>query len=267
MAGVTETVKLNWCVLAEEWDAFRAYVRERHGEIKGRLGREVERAMREYMDADEYAEVEERIDRLIRAAGRTPASLGEKKTLVDPPVGETVRARARVPPEVKEEFAAFVKRETEDHHGVVLARALKARRDGGRSGRVARKLERVQADAEALLAEVNPDAEERMSVRERRTVAICSHLGDQFTRGDLEDAIAAVAGDSRPTLETYTERVLERLEYEPHPANEDLFIPRAEREELARQRAEDRRRKAEREAANTFGQHQRAVTDGGREHP
>lgn len=135
---------------------------------------------------------------------------------------------------LKDEFASYAKRHhSEESYGVVLARALRERRDGGRAGRVERKLERVQADAEAMLAEVAPGSEDGMSVRERRTVAICSRLGEQFTREELETAIGAVAGDSEPTLETYTDRVLDRLTYTTHPHNADLLVPETTAREIA----------------------------------
>lgn len=232
---MTGRPKIQWHVPSDEWERFLRHVERENGEIKGYVGREVERAMREYADADEWAEIEERVDRLIEAAGRSPAALGKKKSLADPPSAEdTTKVRCRVDARLKEEFAGYAKRHyPEETLGVVLARALRGRRDGGRAGRVERKLDRVQEDAEAVSAEVNPDAEESMSVRERRTVAICSRLGEQFTREELEDAIGDVAGDSRPTLEAYTDRVLDRLTYTSHPHNADLFVAEAEAREIA----------------------------------
>lgn len=177
---MTGRPEIQWHVPFDEWERFLRHVERENVEIKGYVSREVERAMREYVDADEWAEIEERVDRLIEAAGRSPAVLGKKKSLADPPSAEdTTKVRCRVDARLKEEFAGYAKRHyPEETLGVVLARALRARRDGGRAGRVERKLDRVQEDAEAVLAEVNPDAEESMSVRECRTVAICSRLGE-----------------------------------------------------------------------------------------
>lgn len=262
--AVTATIKLNWCVPSAEWDAFRDHVQEEHGETEGLLGREAERAMREFIDVDEFAAVEERLDELVRAAGRTPANRREQKTSVTED-GPTTRARARVSAEVKEAFAAYAKSETDEQPGIVLARALRERRDGGRSGRMLRKFSRVGADAEALLAELNPDtdAADSMSIIEKRTVVICHRLGKQFTRADLEDAIANVAGESKPTIEQYAERVVDRLGYTTHPENEDLFIPATEHEELVRRVDEECKREAERQAEALFGRPERATTDGG----
>jgi len=75
---MTDRVKVDWRIPSDEWEKFVAYVRDEHGETEGYVGREAERAMREFVDADEFAAVEERVDRFIQAAGRTPAVLGEK---------------------------------------------------------------------------------------------------------------------------------------------------------------------------------------------
>jgi len=230
---VKDRVKVDWRVPSDEWDAFIDYVHDEHGEIRGYVAREVERAMLEWVDGDDYAPVEDLVDRLVQAAGRTPANLMEKKPVSDHPDGEeTNRVHCRVDGEVKDDFAAFVKETSNDRLGVALARALRQRRDGGRSRRVREKLERVADDAEGLLAEA-ADGEDGLSLRERRTVAICRRLGEQFTQDELEDAIGDVAGDSDPTVRDYTEKVLSRLEYVEHPRNGDLFIPKDDAENIA----------------------------------
>lgn len=225
MAAVTVHPKVGWRVPTDEWERFLAYVRERHGETEGRVGREVRRAMREWIDADEFAAVEQEVNRLVRAAGRTPAALAEKKRGSDHPASEeTTLVQTRTPRDLKEEFAATA-REQGERPGVYLARALRERRAGGRGRRVLAKLDRVSDDAEALLAEVDSEGDGDMSLRERRTVAICRRLEGEFPEDELEAAIGAVAGDSAPTLREYRERVLDRLEYVEHPHNAELYVP------------------------------------------
>jgi len=231
---VVDRVKVGWRVPSDEWEAFIDYVHAEHGETSGYVGREVERAMREWIDRDAFAPVEALADRLVRAAGRTPANLSQKKSAVDPPTGnDTTTVQCRVDSDVKERFAHHAKTKTDDRTGTVLARALRERRDGGRARRVREKLERVADDAEDLLAELNPD-EDGLGVRERRLVRICDRLGEQFSRDDLEDAIGAVAGSSDPTVQDYTDRVLERRGCVPHPNNPDLFVPKSTAREIAR---------------------------------
>lgn len=225
--------KVGWRVATDEWERFLTYVRERCGETEGQLGLEVRRAMREWIDVDEFAAVEREVDRLVQAAGRTPSSVAEKKPSSDHPASEdTTLVQTRAPHDLKEEFAATA-REQNERPGVYLARALRERRAGGRAQRVLAKLDRVSDDAEALLAEVDPQGDGDMSIRDRRTLAICRRLGEQFPEDELKDAIGAVAGDSPPTLREYRERVLDRLEYVEHPHNAELFVPEDTAREIA----------------------------------
>lgn len=229
---MTDRRDLDWFVPSDEWDQFLRYVDSEYGETDGNVSREVERAIREWLDSDEFAPVEEMVDRLVQAAGRTPSNLGEKKrTVVHPGDEESKRVYAYVAEELKEAFAAEA-RDAGEHPGTYLARALRARRMGGRSQRLEKKLSRIFDDAEALLSEADPDGD-GMSVRERRAVVICQRLGTQFTRDQLDEAIAQVAGDSPPTLRDYREKVLDRLNYTLHPANPNVFVPENEARAMA----------------------------------
>jgi len=223
VVDVTSRQKLDWRVPSDEWDAFVDFVYHQHGEIKGYVGREVERAMREWIDVDDFATVEDQIDRLIRAAGRRYTDLSQKKSASDTLESEdTTRVACRVDSHLKQEFSGFVKKMTDDRLGVALAWALRERRAGGRSQRVENKLERIIDDAEALLAEINGNNE--LSIRKKRTITICNQLSDQFLRDELESAIAEIAGDSPPTLQDYTHKVLNRLGVVEHPDRPDLYI-------------------------------------------
>jgi hypothetical protein len=233
VVAVTVHPKVGWRVPTDEWERVLAHVREKYDETEGRVGREVRRAMREWIDADEFADVEREVDRLVRAAGRTPAALAEKKRGSDHPAsGDTTLVQTRAPRDLKEEFAASA-REQGERPGVYLARALRERRAGGRARRVLAKLDRVSDDAEALLAEVDPEGDDDMSLRERRTVAICRRLEGEFPEDELEAAIGAVAGDSPPTLREYRERVLDRLEYVEHPNAPEIYVPEDTAREIA----------------------------------
>ena len=148
MFGVADRVKVNWRVPSNEWDAFIDYVHDEHSEIRGYVGREVERAMREWIDGDDFAEVEDLVNRLVKAAGRTPENLSQKKSAVDPPTGgDTTTVQCRVDPDLKKRFAHYARTDTDDREGTILAEALRERRDGGRARRVQEKLERVVDDA------------------------------------------------------------------------------------------------------------------------
>ncbi|QLG26560.1 hypothetical protein HUG10_02965 [Halorarum halophilum] len=226
---MTARPKVNWRVVAAVWAAFREYVDEKYDGIEGRLGYEVDAAMAEYADLDAYAPVEAEVDRLIRAAGRTPADLSAEKELIADAIGgeETTLVQVHVRAGVKEGFQAAAN-QADNRPGEHLTRALQERMDGGRATRLVRKLERLGADTERLLAEASPDADGNLGTVGRRTVSICRRLGDEFTRDDLEDAIRTEELESTRTIRTYTERVLDRLEYAEHPVNTDLFIPEEE---------------------------------------
>ena len=221
-----DTVKIDWRVPTAAWEAFREHVREECGSLDGYLGYEAERAMREYADKDGGSRVEELVDQLVRAAGRTPEVVYKQKTQSFSGE-ETTRVTARVDRSVKEAFKAEVdKSDTTDTYGTALARALSVYRDGGRFGRLTRRLERVVDDAKSILAELaDADAEDSTNTVRRRTSVIAARLGDQFTDDELRDEIADVAGESDPTIRRYRARVVEHKNVEPHPGNPDLWVP------------------------------------------
>lgn len=221
-----DTTKIDWRVPTAAWEAFREHVREECGGIDGYLGYEAERAMREFADEDGGNRVEDLVDRLVHAAGRNPDGLLKQKTRAKAG-DETTRVTARVDASVKEEFKKTVDEgDTDDTYGQALARAVDAYRDGGRFGRLQRKLERIVDDAASILTELTErDTEDRLPVRERRTIAICENLSEQFTDDELRAEIASVAGDSQPTIREYRERVVDRLGVEPHPNNAELWVP------------------------------------------
>jgi hypothetical protein len=212
---MSDRVRIDWRVPAEEWSRFRSWVVDEYGSVEGYLGREAEAAMQEFADTDGYAKVEERVDRLVEAAGYTSGGSRKQKTreLED----DRTRVTARVESGVKDEFRE-VARDDDDPYGVVFARAISAYMDGGRPARLERKLERVLDDAAALLSESsNESSEETLSKVERRTISICNRLGEEFHDDELTEAISDVAGESEPTLRKYRERVAERKGVEPHP--------------------------------------------------
>lgn len=230
--------KVNWRVPSEEWDRFVDYVHDKYGRIEGLVGREVDLAMREWIDDDDYQGIEERIDRLVRAAGRRPEDLAEKKcsisTISDE--GETTNVQCRVDPEMKEDFAAFTKEHSDDRLGIALARALRQRRHGGRSQRLEEKLDRVIDDAEELLGEISDDDEsETMNLRKKRRIKICRRFADSYeiTVDELHEAIADVAGES--VIDDYEQPVLDRMGYARSPTGGPIFMPIDD----ARERAEE----------------------------
>jgi hypothetical protein len=91
---------INWNVDSEVADRFREFVHEKKGRTRGELGREVERAMIEYMDHDRYERIEdgqetthEKLDAIMAALGDagdththtadvSPTTVAEKRDII-----------------------------------------------------------------------------------------------------------------------------------------------------------------------------------------
>lgn len=59
---VPERVSVHVKVDRDVWERFQSFVIETHGQKYGNLGREAENALKEYMDRDRFARVEDRLD-------------------------------------------------------------------------------------------------------------------------------------------------------------------------------------------------------------
>ncbi|WP_250864843.1 hypothetical protein [Halorientalis regularis] len=198
--------------------------------LKGRLSRYVNEAIEEYLDEDRYSDLEEKVDRLIRAAGRSPDSAEEKNDLS----GETTRAMVWVDEHLLAKFKSRVDEDNAERdsyaerqsYGEALGVALSERYDGGRAARLEDKLDRVIDDAESLLGELNDDTDSGLSKKERVTTAIATQLPDQFTEAELADAIDAETSGSDYYHEEYTDRVIDHKgvrRYE-RAGQPDLFL-------------------------------------------
>jgi hypothetical protein len=239
---------VDWRVPADEWDKFCEYVKEKNNGHDGYLGREAEKAMREYADIDGYGDIEDSLNRLVQATGRTPSDPYKEKNSSNLHQQSTTRVTVRVAEQIKNKFKSVVE-ESDDTYGLAFARAIQVRRSGGRADRLKQKLDRVAEDAEPILTKINEDSEsDKLGIVDRNTIAICRKLvpneGVQFTDDDLNTEIHSVAGRgsraSDPTLKRYRELVPDRLGYEPHPgvesnptADQTVWVPEHVAEELA----------------------------------
>lgn len=235
--------KLQWTVPSSEWEAFKDHVHSKHGEIKGYVGQEAENAMREWIDSDDYSEIEKRVDRLVRAAGRTPADRSQEKISTEAPGndGDTTKVHTRVDADLKADFKSYVDEHTDDKVGIQLSKALRERRHGGRAGRLDDKLSRIEDDTEQLLEHFNDNDDSSIPKPEREAVAISHDLNNEFTRTDLHDTIEDVTGrDTEYIYDDRTERVLDRMDVTQHPNNPDLFVPEERAEQIDQTPAIDR---------------------------
>jgi hypothetical protein len=257
---VTSNVPVGWRVPASEWEWFEDYVHERYGDIGGYAAREVDSAMREWLDEDAYAEAENVSDRLLERVAREPATLSEKNSGRGSPARddeETVKVHVRVDPKLKARFGERVdelKRTAElplpIGRGKCLTRALATRRDGGRAARLTRKLEQLDDATADLLGSAEPalesapeltgsEPEPKLTKVKRDTLSICRRLPSRtFSRRDLDEAIRAEGLTSNPTIRDYRERVIDELDVGPHPyrlrdePGEPLYIPSEKVEQI-----------------------------------
>ncbi|MDL0127100.1 hypothetical protein [Halobacterium salinarum] len=227
---------LDWLVPSQEWDRFCRFVEESNGSLDGYLGDAVEDAMAEYAHIDEYAAIEERVDKLVTAAGRRPGDGFKEKNsglLEDWADTDKTRVTVKIERDVKAKFRE-VASDSNHAFGVEFARAIRTYRNGGRCDRVERKLDRVLDDATNLLSEAVDDGgdeeSESMSLAERKTVSIIDDLNeqgivDQFTDDDLRASIERAADvSSEPSIEKYRSRVTDRLEMERHPNAPHIWV-------------------------------------------
>lgn len=246
---MSATSKIDWLTLADEWEKFVGYVDEKYVANDRYIRQEVESAMEEFIDRDDFAGLEERIDRLVRAAGRRPRDVSENKMVFTDAIaeGEKTRVTIHVFADILKQFKIQAKEQSDHNLGVVFSLALREYRQGGRSDRLEEKLDRVIDDAEGLLSELSDDSE--LSIRQKRTIAVSREItesmpwfeagSDPLARRDIHQAIETVTGsDTEYMHEQYTERVVENLEYEPSPDNPDLFIPSERLKEQLEEAAE-----------------------------
>lgn len=228
-----DTVMIDWRVPSNEWDRFRRHVESEFGGVEGYLGLEAESAMKEYASDDGYEELEKMIDGLVQSAGRRPDGAFEEKKS-DLNTSQTTRVSVKVESSVKDSFRAVAK-QSDNTLGVEFARAIRAYREGGRSARMVRKMERIYDDTQGILSQMNDtDSEDKLSYVDRNVIVICNRLGDEFTDDELNGEIRDVAGSSQPTIDKYRDLVIDRLDVEPHPhAPTTVWMPAEKAADLA----------------------------------
>ena len=95
--------KLNCRVDEDVISDFRGFVEDKKGKVRGELGREVENALREYMDRDRYARIEEEQEAMNEKLDAALAALAEG--------GEHTHTGSATPqsqPEKAEQMAAIL---------------------------------------------------------------------------------------------------------------------------------------------------------------
>lgn len=84
---MSDRVQVGARVDRDTYQRFKAYVQEQKGRVRGELGRQLEKAMVEYMDNDRAARIERKVDTLLERSDTAhthtaSATVSEKATLV-----------------------------------------------------------------------------------------------------------------------------------------------------------------------------------------
>ena len=184
---------LNWWVPESVWKDYLDHTEEKWDDTKLYAGVFASSAMREYMDVDGFAEVENQVRQDLQAGN---PSHTQKKKVSETPLSEQekVKVRKGVHPPTKEAFASYA-RSNGENPGVMFAYALREYMDGGRLGRI----EDIQ-DRETEAAEQDQEQDIPYSVEDKKDY-ICERVepdpNGTLHRDDLRDLIGEVAGGSR----------------------------------------------------------------------
>lgn len=262
---MSATSKIDWRVLADEWEQFIGYVDEEYVANDRYIRQEVESAMEEFIDRDDFAELEERIDRLVRAAGRRPRDVSENKMVSTDTIaeGEKTRVTIHIFTDIRKQFTIQAKKQSDYSLGVVFSLALREYRQGGRAARLEDKLDRVIDDAEGLLSELSDGS--TLSTVEKRTIEFCHLLRRRgFTSGITREELWEIIGEqftSESTIDQYEELVTDRMGFSEHPKNPSLYVRTEDADQQRTEAAE-----AEAEAVwENYDQTTPARTNGGSE--
>lgn len=223
---MTFTTGLDWLVPAKEWERYCDHILDKWGDTTLYTGTEANHAMRQYMDIDEFAEVEKEISDALQT-GRTTHT--EKTNATTTPLSEQEKCRVQVAvhPPTKEAFSSFA-RSNGENPGVMFAYAIREYRSGGRLGRITEKLDQ-QDDQEQERNPTTPAEKcEVIYDRIRDTIGLDGNIPEET----LVETIGDVAGSSQPTIDKYLPDVLDALGLVYHPENADLYVHESRLEEM-----------------------------------
>ena len=179
----------------------------------------MEREFRYFLNQGELADLQDAVDDLTDTLGGSESK--EKTREVNR--GETVVASHRIAENVR---TALMSASQEDYRSAgELAEAIMYGyiTDGSVIERVTQKLQRISEESQ-------PDIDNSMGAKERRTNTIVNELGRSreggFSLDDLDQAIEAAKGISASdyTREQYLPRVLDELDFTWHPNNPELYV-------------------------------------------
>lgn len=208
-------------------------VREKWGREDVYLGTEAEMAIREYLDQDDFVDIEAELKETCASLGCSTEKIKSSRDSLD---AETKpRAMWRIHPELKEELKAYAK-SVDKTYSDTFALALREYWTNSRSERIEQLLDRLETAIDPWKDSIGSDGV-NASVTDRRTAEIAMELPDwpEIPRPKIEQAISDVTSDSDYNHEKYTPLVAEYKGLEKHPLNDVMFITHEMAEEKRQQ--------------------------------
>lgn len=212
---MTEKTKIGPRVDEAVYEQFVNEVEERFGRTHGVVGRELERAMLEYIDSSHE---DPQLNRIESDIATLSANMADLADAVEAPVadgGATTLSNA-----VSNTHTSSSGTEDPPH-----VRDTSADEDGGHD-------RDDTDDPEPSPVRERPlhehEADEFSTTADRtdylESVVRANHENEQATREDLVEVVRDEYGFGDRTIEKYTDRLVDRLEAEPHPAHGKFLV-------------------------------------------
>lgn len=227
---MSNRVHANARIAEDIFDLHAKHVQEKHAADSLYKGVEAELALREYLDQDHLASVEQKLRDRCRSLGCSPAKI--KRLVTDADNTTKKKAQWRIRSELKEDVKTYAK-ETNETYSDVFAVAIREYWTNSRANRLEALVDRLTDAIDPWTEQIGSDGV-NATVKDRRTAEIAMEVGEQseFTRDELEDAIADVTSPSDYNKREYTPLVAAYKGVEEHPKTEELFIPHERAAEL-----------------------------------
>jgi len=219
VSGETNRVRLNLRIDEDVKRNFNNEIKAKFGKCRPYAGIELEREFRYFLNQGELADLQDVVDDLTDTLGGSESK--EKTREVDR--GETVVASHRIAENVR---TALISASQDDYRSAgELAEAIMYGyiTDGSVIERVTQKLQRISEEPQ-------PDVDDSMGAKERRTKTIAHELSQSgavgFSLTEFDNAIKAAQGIgvSDYTRKQYLPRVLDELDFTWHPNNPELYV-------------------------------------------
>jgi hypothetical protein len=201
--------QLGWEVVSSDWERFQETVEDEWGAVEPFLIRELEDASREFLDLDDFAELEDRARRIAEVVGRSPGSTERKNIRTRTLSHERTTVWTSIHAGLKSDLEAFAN-ENDLQKWEVLTAVVREYVAGGRSQRLLNKLSPEVIDVvESGVADPDATSSDTLYRADRVKIQIAERLGQEFTEDELADAIDAETSGSDYYHERYGSEVVE----------------------------------------------------------